>query len=534
MLKSILKKTHSFKITSNNLSVIVLLLSTCARIMISLTYPLGSGPDWVLYPGSAIELFSDTISNPYIMIDRNGYYPFLIWPFIQFENGLNYLVILQHFICILLTIWTVRLMYIFLGKPIAILCALVLSLYQPLLIIAHITNSETACLIPLWGLFLCTLSIIYRNAKGEKIPFILWFGFSLFGSLATVARPSGLLLLFSCIVTLWILKTNRRVMLKIVLCFICFSLIIPLYNYYRLGYFGLEKKAGRTLFALVYMTDHTYSPSNGPYSQKVADLLRDAWPELLVKNTVVQKNNENIEDLLSAPEELPYDLYYLIVNLARKKYPYDAADKILLSAAMEAIQKHKSKYIVSRLKSLLISIIKNPYHQLKFRLSNTAKPPIRTISQAKDRRYAGTSILYTMRGYHQTEEQVSTFQKKYMAIRPSEKKQRWNTGIKLCKVWHETIQPAYIVIYFFIFLFLYIIYKYPHRIYSDEYRKEIMMISIASILYCIGNRVFVYAVSKGDELHLLPHLPFELIFFISGIYGACALHFMSKNKSASV
>lgn len=160
------------------------------------------------------------------------------------------------------------------------------------------------------------------------------------------------------------------------------------------------------------MTDHTYSPSNGPYSQKIADFLRDAWPKLLTINAVVQENNESIEDLLSAPEKLPYDLYYLIVNLARKKYPYDVADKILWGAAMEAIQKHKSKYIVSRLKKLLVSISKHPYHQLKFRLSNTAKPPIRTISQAKDRRYVGTSILYTMKGYHQTEEQVSTFLEK--------------------------------------------------------------------------------------------------------------------------
>jgi len=121
-----------------------------------------------------------------------------------------------------------------------------------------------------------------------------------------------------------------------------------------------------------------------------------------------------------------------------------------------------------------------------------------------------------------------------MAIRPSETKQRWNTGIKLCKVWHETIQPPYIVIYFFIFMNLYIIYKYPQKIYTKEYRKEIMMVCIASLLYCIGNRLFVFGVSYGQEFHFLPHLPFELVFIISGLYGVCALHFISKNKSASV
>ena len=495
-------------------TLLALAVGVITHALVFFTYPAGHGPDGTLYVGSSLEIFRHTIRNPYILMDRNGYYPFLIWAFRQLPGDIVTLVFVQHMVCIMLTVWTVGIVLKLLGRASAVVVALLLTLCLPLLQVPQVTNSEAACLMPLWAMALGAGEMTLRHSRGQVIPGPLWVGTGIASALAMLARPSGVLLFAPLLAVLWLLRIPKRLLVGVLAVTVVAALPMPLFNAARLGYFGTEKKGGRTLFALIWMTDHTFDPANGPKSREVAQLLRKEWPRLQQINPVVQRNAEDIEVLLNDPETLPYHLYYLVVNLARRQSSPLEADALLGGAAVEAIRKNAGPFVRTRVGSLISSFRETP------RLELDATPSSRLVekedaayaSQTRYR-YRGVTYLYHEPGYNQTPEQVESFLRDYKDCLPEGT--RWNPGLQVMDIWRD-LGITYAVLYVFIGLFFFLAW----RSHLWDRRQETMLLAAALITYALGNRLFVYLVSAGTPLHLLPSLPFEIVLGGAGLAGA--------------
>jgi len=508
----------------------VLFIAFCAHGLIVYAYPAARGPDYLLYPGSAVELFQTPIRNPYILMDRNGYYPYLIWLFLQLPGQLITLVYAQHIACIALTVWTTRLVEKLFGKGAALLSGLAIALYPPLLLVPHITNSEAANLLALWPTALCAIALALNQHQGKQNSLWLVFGFGVSSGLAILARPSGIFLVFPLLLILWVVKIPRKYFVPIVLSmFLCVGSVL-LYNALRLGYIGIEKKSGRILFQVAWIADKTYSPDNGQASLQLANLLREEWKQLLINNPVIRENNESIDAILAKPDELPYDLYYLIVTLTRKRYPPFKADQLLKESALEAIRTHFSLFVKNRLDRLRDSIFAVPRFQLNFSSSEEAPLEEENTSESDvhAERYRHAGVMYQEESYVQTRKQINAFNADYGQLQNHAPK-RSSFGILLVRWWWKLFSwIRYIDMYIMIGLLFGLLWKDSSLFAVPRFNSIGFPLLGTILLACIMNRIFVYGISPGFRLHLLPFLPFELSMAAIGIWGLAKHLFSGK------
>ncbi len=511
-----------FKPTPVKLALVLALLGHAG---VFFSFPTARGPDWTLYLGSALELFRPLIRNPYILMDRNGFYPWLGWLFLHLPGQITSLVVFQHLLAVALTAWSVRLMQGWFDRLAGYLTALVLGLSAPLLFIPQVTNSEAACLISFWPLACSGLALALDHQRGRSSPAWLWGLFGLCAGLAFLARLSGLVLALGLMAALWAWGLPRRSVLVSLLVLVVMALGLMSFNYLRLGYFGTEYKAGRTLFAILWQEDKNILTSNGPHTSRLVYLLRRLWDREAARNPVIQRNGRHINQILDNPRELPYHLYYLIVNLTRRELPYQEADRLLRQVALEAFWVDPVAYLERRWHKFLAAFAGRPFAEVSF-------VPPRQAQKAEDRFYAserrysyrGVSELYHMRGRSQSQQDVRDFLRDYNGLSwrvwqyPG-----WPAGQAFFQAWYRLLTPKYRYLYALALVFLAGLALAPRRLESRLPPRPAVLVFGALLLGCLGNWGFVYLISAGRVLHMLACLPLELILVAGGLWTLARL-----------
>ena len=478
------------------------------------------GPDWTLYLGSALELFRPVIRNPYILMDRNGFYPWLGWLFLHLPGQITSLVVFQHLLAVALTAWSTRIMQGWFDRLAGYLTALVLGLCAPLLFIPQVTNSEAACFISFWPLACSGLALALDHHQGRRSPAWLWALFAFCSGLAFLARLSGLVLALGLMVGLWVWGLPRRRLLASFLVLVVMALGVMSFNYLRLGYFGIEYKAGRTLFAVLWQEDKNILTSNGPHTRRLVYLLRRLWPGEAAHNPVIQRNRLHINQILDNPRELPYHLYYLIVNLTRREMPYKEADRLLRQVALEAFWVDPLAYLGRRWRKFLAAFAGRPPAEINF------LPPRKAL-QAEARFYAGerrfsyrgVAELYHMRGWSQSDEDVRGFLRDYERLtRRVWQHPGWPAGRAFFHAWYRLLTPKYRYLYALALIFLAGLALAPRRLAPRLPPRRAALVFGALFLACLGNWGFVYLISAGRVLHMLAGLPLEMILVAGGIW----------------
>lgn len=511
----------------NSLSPIrlALLLAVLSHAGVLLVFPPAVGPDWSLYLGSALELTRDVIRNPYILMDRNGYYPWLAWVFLRLPGQITSLVVFQHLVCAALTVWSVGLVQRWFDRLAAYLACLALTLCLPLTLIPQVTNSEAAVLMAFWLAAASGLELGLRARRGLATPLWLWVLFCLGCGLSVLARLSGLILAICLFLGLWLAGAEKKKLLVAVLGFVLAALPVPMFNYLRLGYFGTEFKAGRTLFAVTWQEDKSLLTSNGPQSRRLVRLLRRQWPRLARENPVIRKSGRDINQILDNPREFPYHLYYLIVNLTRREMPYKEADRLLRDVALEAFAANPTRYLKRRWQSLLAALAGGPPAQTSFLPPReAARAEARFYAGERRFSYRGVSGLYQMPGYAQTPAQVKAFHRDFDRLTAGAAAwSGWRPGLKFFHAWFQATSLDYKYLYGFGWFFFIALLFFPARLGLKHGVLAPLALFGALEATCLGNWSFVYLISAGRVLHALSCLAFELILAAGGLWAALRL-----------
>jgi hypothetical protein len=485
------------------------------------TYPLGMGPDWTLYLGSALELFQEPIRNPYILMDRNGYYPWLAWVFLHLPRGVVWLVAFQHLVLLGFSLWSVRLAETSFGRVPAWILAVVLSLCPPLLAVAQVTNSEAACLMASWLATAAAWQLV-RDRGAGLWP---WLALGLGMGLAVLARPSWAVLGVGILAALWLEGLPRRRLLSAAGLALVMVLALMGYNYLRLGYFGTEFKAGRTLFAITWQEDRNLLTSNGPATRRLVRLLRRCWPELAATNPVIQRQGLHINQILDNPNQFPYHLYYLIVNLTRRELPYREADRLLRRVALEAFAADWGYFFRRRWASFLAGFASQPMYQLSF-LSEPEQRRQEARRYAAEKRLAfrHVSDLYTMKGHDQSREGFRAFWRDYNRIPGlTWNHRRWGPGMAVLQALYRLL-PDYKWLYGFGLLWLGALWLWPGRLGLEARQARPWgWLFMALLGACLANWAFVYLISAGRILHMLAGLHLELVCAGLGLWSLVRL-----------
>jgi hypothetical protein len=64
-----------------------------------------------------------------------------------------------------------------------------------------------------------------------------------------------------------------------------------------------------------------------------------------------------------------------------------------------------------------------------------------------------------------------------------------------------------------------VLWRDPNMLAISKFRSNCFALFGTILLACIINQIFVYGISPGFRLHLLPYLPFELMMATLGIWG---------------
>ena len=485
-----------------------LLTSGFWHLLIFATYPPGSGPDGHLYALTAGQLFQWPPLDIYQLMDRNGYFPFLIRIFWDMSAGLSMLVFLMHLLLLLWAVWTVALLNKYFSAWHGWTMAIALSLFPHLAVIAQVTNSELAVAVTLWPACITAMAFILKHKETKEWSFPLLAGACLFFGLTITARPSGLAL-FAVFVCCWLFrKVPLQMLAKAGALFLLAFLWVPTYNYCTLGYFGLEKKTGRVFFQTAYLSKH-FSPENGPNSQKIADLLIAKWPELLQTNEVIKRNNEDIQVLL-ANNDMPWHLYYLVVSLLRQNYPPSEVNELLLQAGIEWLKREPEIFFRDRLQKAYTQLRYGVTNQLDFTPSSQLKTQEdAAYASSPENRYRGASVLTKEMNMLQTEKQYQQHLRLF-----DEVVERYTSGLRndsLLTIYATLYKhiPTFQWIHIFGLLVIASIVLLLKAAYTQDWALATIVLGVSSYTY--GNLVFIMLVSSGSGLHFLPSLPLALL-----------------------
>lgn len=491
-----------FRVFSKKGAFVFALLASCFwHGLVFFTYPPGSGPDGVLYTYSALGLFEVPPPDLHHLMDRNSYFIFLTRLLWDLTGSASALVLLMHLVLIATTLWCVHLAAKYFDTTHAWCVALALTLLPELAVIAQVTNSEAAVAVTLFPA--CTAAFaaaLQERRDGTWAMRVLVLSIACF-ALACTARPSSLaaFFIFACFFA-WRRIPARKAVVLCVIGILAF-VWVPFYNLYALGYFGLESKTGRIFFQTAY-TDQTFSPENGPASLRLMEIMQTRWPQLLRDNQVIRQNDERIEDLLR-PGEFPWHLYYVIVANLRQELPPQEADLLLKKAGIEAFKRDKKNFIYRRLSNIRHTLAQRVVMQLDFTPSSLLANNENKVYQAnRSNRYRGAAVLQGERKLGQSDEQFRRHHENMKEVL-----RVYNTPLRndsllpfFKKAFYKTPRPRLFLLYGVLLLASTILLCVSVR--KKEY--PLAALTLSTCAYTFGNLVFVFAISSGTRLHLLP------------------------------
>jgi hypothetical protein len=249
---------------------VIIILAGVSFFIQSLAWPLSQGRDYLTYIIYYLDYFDVKPVYQTLMLYRTPVAPFFFGSTLQYLGPtITEIIMGLLFVTAIVFIYQIGLFW---NRATAILGASALLIYPPYGALYHTASSDA----PFAFIFLLWLFLIISSIKSPSRRKFVLLGFVFF--LLVLTRPTSQIYLAFCLFPLLFIPVPIRTRMVYSLAFLGTSCLLLLlwstHNYIRYDDFTVSR-TGTALVPLyrVFVKDRLVKPENGPYSQKLADLV---------------------------------------------------------------------------------------------------------------------------------------------------------------------------------------------------------------------------------------------------------------------